>query len=143
RERGKMERRTLGYRVDEFSESKDVTARIPDPPAYLEQQRATYIAEIEACARACEIPTERAELFLKLLKFTSLGKVRVDVTAQLGKLAPEVDLRALSDEQVAATMRGETIDVRPAEVREAEGSVGGAVVIRSRSSCAEEQQRNQ
>lgn len=122
RERGKRERRALGFRVDRFSQVTNAAFNIPDPPGYLEQQRATYIAEIESCARACEIPTDRAELFLKLLKLTSLGRTRVDVHAELDKLAPEPDLSKLTAGQLDKIRGGETLDVEPAAREGQEGS---------------------
>jgi hypothetical protein len=76
------------------------------PEEYLERARALYIAEVETAARQC-MSGERAALFLKLLKLTSLGRVRLDVTAQLSKLQSEPDLRDLTQDQLAAIMRGE------------------------------------
>ena len=105
-----MERRRLGYRVDRFSEERSDPI-IPDPPAYLERQLATCLAEIEACARRCEIPKDRAELFLKLLRFTSLVRTRAHVHGHLEKLLPEPDLSRLTTEQLERILRGETIDV--------------------------------
>lgn len=78
-----------------------------DPLAHLEGMRLSYIEAIEDCARRVPIVSERAAILLKLLKFTSLGRIRVDVSAQLGKLTPEADLRSLTDEQLASIMRGE------------------------------------
>jgi hypothetical protein len=97
------------------SRKRTASERIPDPPAYLEKQRAAYIAEVEACARACEIPKDRAELFLKLLRLTSLGRTHVDVHAELDKLAPVPDLSGLSTEQLDRILRGKTIEVEPAK----------------------------
>lgn len=102
RERRRREPGLPGYRPAE------IFAPIAgDPIEHLEQTRLAYIAEIEACAKASPHVADRAAILLKLLKFTSLGRVRVDVTAQLGKLTPEADLRSLTDDQLAAIMRGE------------------------------------
>lgn len=109
RERGKQERRRLGFRVDQNSSAATDSHRIPDPPAYLEQQRSAYIGEIEACARACEIPKDRAGLFLKLLRLASLGRTRVDVHGHLEKLMPEPNLSKLTNEQLDRILRGESL----------------------------------
>jgi hypothetical protein len=98
------------FRVDRFPEERSDPS-VPDPPAFLEQQRVAYISEIEACARACDIPKDRAELFLKLLRFTSLGRTRVDLHEHLEKLMPEPDLSKLTNEQLDTILRGEPIDI--------------------------------
>lgn len=70
-----------------------------DAAAYVELQRNAWLAEVEHNARLT-LPKERAELFLKLLKLTSLHRVRVDVSARLDRLQPEPNLTQLTDAQL-------------------------------------------
>jgi hypothetical protein len=98
-----------GYRAPEiFSNSPVPAIETADPQAYVEQQRAQWLAEVQANAREC-LPKERAELFLKLLKLTSLHRVRLDITAQLERLQPEPNLRQLSNDQLDRILAGETL----------------------------------
>jgi hypothetical protein len=83
----------------------------PPPPilgdvaAYVEAARGEWLAEVIANARRL-LPKERAEAFYRLLKLTSLHRVRVDVAGRLDRLQPEPDLRQLTDAQLDRLLAG-------------------------------------
>ena len=51
-----------------------------------------------------------AKVYVNLPRFTSLGRIKVDVRGQLEKLMPEPDLSGLTTEQLDRTLRGEPLD---------------------------------
>jgi hypothetical protein len=93
----------------------DAALMAPAPPVpgdaavYVEAQRNVWLGEVEQNARLL-LGKDRAELFLKLLKLTSLHRVRIDVNAQLERLRPEPDLRQLSNAELDRVLAGETIE---------------------------------
>ena len=66
--------------------------------------RLAYVREIERCAELSLLPVDRATILLKLAKLTSLGKITVDVNAELSRLMVEPDLRQLTRDDLEAIL---------------------------------------
>jgi hypothetical protein len=83
-----------------------------DPLAYLEERRLFYVTELEQIAEEAKSRGDyatAAKVFVNLLRFTSLGRLKVDVHGHLEKLTPEPDLSKLTNEQLDRILRDESL----------------------------------
>lgn len=110
RKRGREERRVLGHlEAREPLPLDDGEAFIPrddvaDPGAYLEKQRIAYIDRLERIAARVEAadPVLTARICLDLLKLTSTGRARLDVTVKRHQELPDLSHLSLDDLQQLA-----------------------------------------
>src|ERR1051325_1680425 len=103
RARRRQKARSHGYRGAEILPTT-LTPIVGDPLEHLETMRLAYVREIERCAELSLPPVDRATILLKLAKLTSLGKITVDVNAELSRLMVEPDLRQLTRDDLEAIL---------------------------------------
>jgi hypothetical protein len=85
-----------------------------DPVAHLEEHRLLYVTRLEQIAEEAKNLGDyetAARVYVNLLRFTTLGRLKVDVHSQLEKLMPEPDLSRLNDEQLDRILRGEAVEL--------------------------------
>lgn len=125
RQRSRKERRGLGY-PEPPAEDLELAAIGADPAAYMEQRRGAWILEVERAAAQERDPSKRAAIYLHALKMTSLGRVKIDVSATMRRFEALPDLSHASLDDLRAVLRGElaappreAIDVTPTVVKPA------------------------
>jgi hypothetical protein len=120
RERRRREPGLPRYRLPGNSWETPLTAPPPpiigDPAAFVEAERGQWLAEVIENARRL-LPRDRADVFLKLLKLTSLHRVRVDVNARLDRLQPEPNLSQLTAEQLDRILAGDAIETEALPIK--------------------------
>ena len=73
----------------------DLLSEPTDPPQYLEERRGKLIRMLEEIADRCEDPLLKARICVDLLKFSSLGSSRVDLTQRPSLELPDLSISRL------------------------------------------------
>ncbi len=100
----RMRRREEDRRRLKLTVTFDDLMSLPtDPPQYLEEQRAKHIRMLETIAETCDDPALRARICLDLLRLSSLGSRRIDLTQRHTMELP--DLSHLTAEELDRLIR--------------------------------------
>ncbi len=94
RQRGRLERQRLWPAELHMVDLPDIL----DPPAYLEEQRGKFIKMLETIADGTDDLALKARICLDLLRLSSMGRSRVDLSSRTSLELP--DLSHLSVEEL-------------------------------------------